>query len=125
MHLTLHLTRACNMNCRYCYSPPLEQSPGMSLDIAKQALLLGAKLNPASSCGIIFFGGEPLLQNPSSTKSSTTPTTSPNPTKANSTSKSPPTACSSTTNSSNSPSTAESSSPSATMASNKPTTPTA
>jgi uncharacterized protein len=62
MHLTLHLTRACNMNCRYCYSPPQKQSPGMSLDIARQALALGAQLNPDSSCGIVFFGGEPLLQ---------------------------------------------------------------
>lgn len=60
MHLTLHLTRGCNMRCRYCYAPPADDHP-MSLDIGRAALALGARLSPNHSCGIVFFGGEPLL----------------------------------------------------------------
>ena len=59
MHLTLHLTRSCNMRCDYCYAPP-RAGGGMAFETARQALELGAKLT-AGSCGIIFFGGEPLL----------------------------------------------------------------
>lgn len=59
MHLTLHLTTACNMRCAYCYSPPRDGEP-MSRDIGRKALEFGAKMTQGS-CGIIFFGGEPLL----------------------------------------------------------------
>jgi uncharacterized protein len=59
MHLTLHLTRACNLRCDYCYAPPRPDA-GMSFETGRQALLFGARLT-AGSCGIIFFGGEPLL----------------------------------------------------------------
>jgi uncharacterized protein len=59
MHLTLHLTRACNLLCDYCYAPPQDGAP-MSLAIGRQALGLGSSLN-SGSCGIVFFGGEPLL----------------------------------------------------------------
>lgn len=59
MHLTLHLTRSCNMRCDYCYAPP-RPDPGMSDQVAQRALAFGARLNP-KSCGIVFFGGEPLL----------------------------------------------------------------
>jgi uncharacterized protein len=59
MHLTLHLTRACNLRCSYCYSPP-RAGPAMTLDTGRQALQLGARLT-GGSCGIVFFGGEPLL----------------------------------------------------------------
>jgi len=60
MHLTLHLTRACNFRCDYCYAPPRADA-GMSFDVGHDALRLGGQLN-AGSCGIVFFGGEPLLQ---------------------------------------------------------------
>jgi uncharacterized protein len=59
MHLTLHLTRACNLRCSYCYSPP-QPGPTMTLATARQALRFGAGAT-AGSCGIVLFGGEPLL----------------------------------------------------------------
>ena len=60
MHLTLHLTEACNMRCAYCYAPP-RASSGMTSETAHQALAFGARVTKGS-CGIVFFGGEPLLQ---------------------------------------------------------------
>jgi uncharacterized protein len=60
MHLTLHITRNCNLRCDYCYAPP-QGDHGMSLDTAKDCLRFGAE-STNGSCGIIFFGGEPLLQ---------------------------------------------------------------
>jgi uncharacterized protein len=59
MHLTLHLTTACNMRCSYCYAPPRDGEP-MSEAVGRQAMDLGSRLT-SGSCGIIFFGGEPLL----------------------------------------------------------------
>lgn len=59
MHLTLHLTRSCNLRCSYCYSPP-KPGPAMTLETGRRALALGATLGE-DSCGIVFFGGEPLL----------------------------------------------------------------
>ncbi len=59
MHLTLHLTRACNLRCDYCYAPP-QDGAAMSFATGRQALELGSRLN-SGSCGIVFFGGEPLL----------------------------------------------------------------
>jgi uncharacterized protein len=59
MHLTLHLTTACNMRCDYCYAPPRDGAP-MSEEVGRQALDLGARLT-SESCGVVFFGGEPLL----------------------------------------------------------------
>jgi len=47
------------MRCSYCYSPPLA-GEGMSREIAFRALELGAGLG-GRSCGIVLFGGEPLL----------------------------------------------------------------
>ena len=44
MHLTLHLTRACNLRCDYCYAPP-QADDGMSLATGQQALQFGARLN--------------------------------------------------------------------------------
>lgn len=61
MHLTLHLTTACNMRCDYCYAPPRDGA-GMSFSTARQALELGSRLNGGASCGVVFFGGEPLLR---------------------------------------------------------------
>ncbi len=59
MHLTLHLTTACNMRCSYCYAPP-HAGPCMSEETAWQALEFGAR-SSSRSCGVVFFGGEPLL----------------------------------------------------------------
>ena len=56
MHLTLHLTERCNMACRYCY-----QTPGacdMTPELARRAVRTCAT---GDNCGVIFFGGEPLL----------------------------------------------------------------
>ncbi len=62
MHLTLHLTRACNLRCSYCYAPPLA-GEDMTTETARRALAFGARHNSAS-CGIVLFGGEPLLRKP-------------------------------------------------------------
>ncbi len=57
MHYTLHLTDSCNLACRYCY---VKQSPQtMTPEITHAAVDLAARTK--SNCGIIFFGGEPLL----------------------------------------------------------------
>jgi uncharacterized protein len=47
------------MRCSYCYSPP-RAGEGMSIETAFRALELGAELG-SPRCGIVFFGGEPLL----------------------------------------------------------------
>lgn len=60
MHLTLHLTRGCNLRCSYCYSPPKVDQP-MTPEVARQCLEFGRGLNGNGSCGIVLFGGEPLL----------------------------------------------------------------
>ena len=57
MHLTLHLTQACNLACDYCYQNPVAGK--MTFETAKQAIELLCK--DQDHCGIIFFGGEPLL----------------------------------------------------------------
>nr|MBP7402860.1 radical SAM protein [Clostridia bacterium] len=58
MHFTLHLTDACNMACRYCYVR--QGSHAMTPGIARRAVDLAAR--DARSAGIVFFGGEPLLE---------------------------------------------------------------
>ena len=58
MHFTLHLTDACNLRCRYCYVRQSNHS--MTLDTAKAVVDLAAE-DPGHH-GLIFFGGEPLLQ---------------------------------------------------------------
>ncbi|MFH0879325.1 MAG: radical SAM protein [Lentisphaerota bacterium] len=57
MHLTLHLTNRCNLACSYCYSSHTDED--MTLDTAIQAITQCAE---GANCGIIFFGGEPLLR---------------------------------------------------------------
>jgi uncharacterized protein len=57
MHYTLHLTDACNLSCRYCY---VRQSAHfMTTETARATVDLASK--SGRRCGIIFFGGEPLL----------------------------------------------------------------
>jgi uncharacterized protein len=62
MHLTLHLTRSCNLRCSYCYSPP-RSGEAMTPQTARDALAFGAR-HTGGSCGIVLFGGEPLLWKP-------------------------------------------------------------
>ncbi len=57
MHITLHLTNRCNLACRYCYAKPGTQD--MTLETAIAAIQQCAR---GPNCGIIFFGGEPLLR---------------------------------------------------------------
>ena len=57
MHLTLHLTNRCNLACRYCYQRHGEGD--MSAETARTAIRNCAS---GENCGIIFFGGEPLLR---------------------------------------------------------------
>lgn len=67
----LNISKVCNLNCRYCFVPPVKDDAGkkesqwMTKEIAQKAIILLGKLwkkyknnRPAS---IVFFGGEPLL----------------------------------------------------------------
>lgn len=56
MHLTLHLTDRCNLACRYCYARA--GATDMSYETAMAAI---ERVAEGPNCGIIFFGGEPLL----------------------------------------------------------------
>jgi len=47
------------MRCSYCYAPP-HDGEVMSDAVARRALELGARLTNGS-CGVVLFGGEPLL----------------------------------------------------------------
>ncbi|MDR0842036.1 MAG: radical SAM protein [Acidobacteriota bacterium] len=64
MHLTLHLTARCNLQCRYCYVS--QSAEDMALRTARAAVDLAVaengRKNPGKSLGVIFFGGEPLLR---------------------------------------------------------------
>lgn len=61
-NLVLQLTRACNMRCRYCYSP--QKAPdSMSLRCARQAIDLALDQVPRhGKLRVGFFGGEPALE---------------------------------------------------------------
>ena len=58
MHLTLHLTDRCNLACRYCYARHGEKR--MTFETAMSAI--SDCTRGETNCGIIFFGGEPLLE---------------------------------------------------------------
>ena len=66
MNMTLHLTDACNLRCRYCYQT---RSPErMSEETARKAIDLSRgggegvlSKGDTAHTGICFFGGEPLL----------------------------------------------------------------
>lgn len=59
MHLSLHLTTACNLRCSYCYLPPRWSEP-MSVAVASRALDLAWRLHPGA-ISLDLTGGEPLL----------------------------------------------------------------
>ncbi|MGE0432600.1 MAG: radical SAM protein, partial [Planctomycetota bacterium] len=59
MHLTLHLTKDCNLRCTYCFAAPFTRH-AMSQAVGERALEFGAELGNGE-CNVIFFGGEPLL----------------------------------------------------------------
>ncbi|MCP5101825.1 MAG: radical SAM protein [bacterium] len=66
----LNVTSVCNLNCRYCFTPPLneaaerKESKWMTKEMAQKAIILLAKLrneHPGNRpANIVFFGGEPL-----------------------------------------------------------------
>jgi uncharacterized protein len=67
-HLILHVTEACNLRCDYCYygeshgRRKRNHSGTMSLETAKTAVdFLIAHSKNLKEVGIVFFGGEPLL----------------------------------------------------------------
>lgn len=67
-NLILHVTESCNLRCRYCYysdeSSPQQMGGGgkMPLDTAKAAIdFLVAHSEDLGEIGVVFFGGEPLL----------------------------------------------------------------
>ncbi len=59
--LTLMLTHACNLRCRYCYTGAKVER-AMPLDVARKAIVRSvASLGPGGTLNLGFFGGEPLL----------------------------------------------------------------
>ena len=58
MQLTLHLTNECNLNCTYCFVKRGNQR--MSREVAFKAIDLS--LLDSNTTGILFYGGEPLLE---------------------------------------------------------------
>lgn len=59
MKISLVLTKQCNLRCKYCFES--HESCAMSEETALRAVEFVAE-NSLRSCGISFFGGEPLLQ---------------------------------------------------------------
>ena len=58
MNLTLHLTNRCNLACTYCFVAWGELR--MTADTAKRAVDFA--ITKGSPTGILFYGGEPLLE---------------------------------------------------------------
>ena len=52
MHMTLHLTNDCNLQCSYCYV--CQKPEYMNRSTAEHAVRLAAA-SGEPSCGIIFF----------------------------------------------------------------------
>lgn len=62
MHITLHLTNACNMACDYCFVDK-QKTERMEQATACAAVdMAAAHTPPEQPVGIVFFGGEPLLE---------------------------------------------------------------
>lgn len=62
--LTLDVSHKCNLACRYCFSEDVVGAGGtlMTSDLAKSAIDFSfSRLQAGDKCGIIFFGGEPLI----------------------------------------------------------------
>ena len=60
MEVTLILTEACNLRCKYCYQqsfPPSEMPVQFAVEAIRSAVAHGAR-----SVALTFFGGEPLLK---------------------------------------------------------------
>ena len=67
----LNVTNICNLNCRYCFTPPLKRkksqskSQQMTKEIAQKAIIMLANIWKGHSdnrpATIVFFGGEPLV----------------------------------------------------------------
>jgi uncharacterized protein len=63
--LTLNLTQACNLRCRYCYVEKPASAPAyMSENTARQAVDWILGFSDLEAFGISFYGGEPLLNYP-------------------------------------------------------------
>lgn len=65
VRLSLNLSEACNMDCKYCYARGgafYGGTPRMTEQVAERAVdFLLAASKDERKCSIIFFGGEPLL----------------------------------------------------------------
>lgn len=59
MKVVLHLTKSCNLRCRYCYAAS-KGPEHMAAATARQAIELAIAEGGDSAC-VSFFGGEPLL----------------------------------------------------------------
>lgn len=63
--LTLHVTRSCNLRCKYCFQGHEDHGtkiPPMSCDVGKRAVdLLIKESNGRKGLTLAFSGGEPLL----------------------------------------------------------------
>ena len=59
MKVILHLTKDCNLRCRYCYAPS-KVKERMPARTARRAVDLAVRLGGSSAC-VSYFGGEPLL----------------------------------------------------------------
>lgn len=60
MYVTLVLTHQCNLACDYCFAGP-KFARTMPYELAARAVRLAFQQDPS---GVIFFGGEPLLEFP-------------------------------------------------------------
>ncbi len=59
MKAILHLTKNCNLRCRYCYAPA-KIKEDMPEDVAQKGIDLVVAMGKKSAC-VSYFGGEPLL----------------------------------------------------------------
>jgi len=60
--LCLHITEACNMECKYCYASANRQKARMDPDTAKKIVEKVLRELPVEYPTIDFHGGEPMLE---------------------------------------------------------------